>query len=309
MIVATFYKFIQLDDVEALRDRALNFCENQQLKGTILLAQEGINATISGEQENLDQFFQFLKQDERFADIDPKLSDTEKTPFHRMKVKIKPEIITMGVNEIEPAIKTGKHVDPETWNDIISDPEVLVIDTRNEYEYQVGSFENAVSPQTDHFREFPEFVEENLDPNQHKKIAMFCTGGIRCEKASAYLLEKGFEEVYQLNGGILNYLETVSPEESLWEGECFVFDSRVAVNENLETGNHELCYGCRHPLSPEDLQSEKYQPGICCPYCYDGLTKQQRDRFAERWRQEQLAKQRNEKHVGAPMPKRDQHNY
>jgi len=308
MIVVTFYKFVQLDNLETLRDRALNFCENQQLKGTILLAKEGINATISGEQENIDNFFQFLRQDERFADIEPKLSYTEKTPFHRMKVKIKPEIITMGVNEIQPAIATGKHIDPETWNEIISDPDVLVIDTRNEYEYQVGTFQNAVSPQTDNFREFPEFVEENLDPNQHKKVAMFCTGGIRCEKASAYLLEKGFEEVYQLNGGILNYLETVSPEESLWEGECFVFDSRVAVNENLETGNHELCYGCRHPLSPEDLQSEKYQPGICCPYCYDRLTKQQRDRFAERWRQEQLAKQRNEKHVGAQMPKRDQND-
>jgi len=308
MIVVTFYKFVQLDNLETLRDRALNFCENQQLKGTILLAKEGINATISGEQENIDIFFQFLRQDERFADIEPKLSYTEKTPFHRMKVKIKPEIITMGVNEIQPAIATGKHIDPETWNEIISDPDVLVIDTRNEYEYQVGTFQNAVSPQTDNFREFPEFVEENLDPNQHKKVAMFCTGGIRCEKASAYLLEKGFEEVYQLNGGILNYLETVSPEESLWEGECFVFDSRVAVNENLETGNHELCYGCRHPLSPEDLQSEKYQPGICCPYCYDRLTKQQRDRFAERWRQEQLAKQRNEKHVGAQMPKRDQND-
>jgi len=309
MIVATFYKFIELNDLENLRDRALNFCESQQLKGTILLAHEGINATISGKQENVDQFFQFLKQDERFADIEPKLSYTEEPPFHRMKVKIKPEIITMGVNEIEPAITTGKHVDPETWNDIISDPEVLVIDTRNEYEYKVGSFENAVSPQTDNFREFPEFVEENLDPNQHKKVAMFCTGGIRCEKASTYLLEKGFEEVYQLNGGILNYLETVSPEESLWEGECFVFDSRVAVNENLETGDHELCYGCRHPLSPEDLQSEKYQPGVCCPYCYDRLTKQQRDRFTERWRQQQLAKQRNEKHVGADMPKRYQNRH
>lgn len=304
MIVATFYKFIELNDVEAWRDRALNFCQNHQLKGTILLANEGINATISGEQENIDRFFQFLKQDERFSDIEPKISYTKERPFHRMKVKIKPEIITMGVNEVEPAITTGNHVDPETWNELIQDPEVLVIDTRNEYEYQVGSFQNAVSPQTDNFREFPDFVEQNLDPNQHKKVAMFCTGGIRCEKASAYLLEKGFEEVYQLNGGILNYLETVSSEESLWEGECFVFDYRVAVNENLETGTHELCYGCRHPLSPEDLQSEKYQPGICCPYCYDRLTEQQRDRFTERWRQQQLAKQRNEKHVGANMPKR-----
>jgi len=156
---------------------------------------------------------------------------------------------------------------------------------------------------------FDYFVAARLDPTRDKKIAMFCTGGIRCEKASTYLLEKGFEEVYQLNGGILNYLETVSPEESLWEGECFVFDSRVAVNENLETGDHELCYGCRHPLSPEDLQSEKYHPGVCCPYCYDRLTKQQRDRFTERWRQQQLAKQRNEKHVGADMPKRYQNRH
>jgi len=301
MKVATFYKFIQLDNLETLRDRCLKFCEQQGIKGTILLATEGINSTISGEEESINHFLQFLQQDDRFLDIEPKISDTDQSPFHRLKVKIKSEIVTMGVNEIKPAITTGKHIDPETWNQIISDPEVLVIDTRNQYEYKVGTFHNAVSPQTDNFRQFPEFVEENLDPNKHKKIAMFCTGGIRCEKASAYLIEQGFEEVYQLDGGILNYLETVPSDKSLWKGECFVFDHRVAVNEELEKGNYELCYGCGQPLSPEDRQSEKYEPGVSCPYCCDYLTQQQRDRFWERRRQQELAKQRHQKHIGAEI--------
>ena len=301
MKVATFYKFIQLDNLETWRDRCLKFCEQQEIKGTILLATEGINCTLSGEAESIDNFLQFLQEDDRFLDIEPKISDTDQPPFHRLKVKIKSEIVTMGVNEIKPAISTGKHIDPETWNQIISDPEVLVIDTRNQYEYKVGTFQNAVSPQTDNFRQFPEFVAENLDPNKHKKIAMFCTGGIRCEKASAYLIAQGFEEVCQLDGGILNYLETVSSDKSLWEGECFVFDHRVAVNEELEKGNYELCYGCGQPLSPEERQSEKYEAGVSCPYCYDHLTQQQRDRFWERRRQQELAKQRNQKHIGAEI--------
>lgn len=302
MIIATFYKFVQLDDLEILQNRLLQFCQQERIKGTILIATEGINSTLVGTQNSMNHFFQFLRADERFADIKPQFSETDEAPFHRLKVKIKSEIVTMGVKDIQPAITTGKHLDPETWNEVIADPEVLVIDTRNEYEYQVGTFQNAVSPHTDNFRQFPKFVKDNLDPNQHQKIAMFCTGGIRCEKASAYLIEQGFEEVYQLDGGILNYLETVSSEESLWEGECFVFDQRVAVNEELETGNHELCYGCRHPLSEADRQSEKYQAGVSCPYCYDHLTPEQRDRFSERWRQEQLAKKRQQKHVGAEMP-------
>ncbi|AFZ45394.1 Rhodanese domain protein [Halothece sp. PCC 7418] len=301
MIVATFYKFVELDQLEELQTKLKMFCENHGVMGTILLAEEGINSTIAGEKESIEQFFHLLKEDERLADIQPKLTETDEMPFVRLKVKIKPEIVTMGVEEIEPAITTGKHIDPKTWNQIISDPEVLVIDTRNEYEYKVGTFHNAISPQTNSFRQFPEFVEENLDPKKHKKIAMFCTGGIRCEKASAYLVKQGFEEVYQLNGGILNYLETVSSEESLWEGECFVFDQRVAVTEDLETGNYELCYACSQPLSPEDRQSEKYEPGISCPYCYDQLTEKQRDRCKERRRQQELAKQRNQKHVGAKL--------
>lgn len=299
MIVATFYKFIELDDLKTRQSQLKDICEAQGIIGTILLAEEGINATIAGEKASLDCFWQVLKQDPQFADIEPKISETEEPPFHRLKVKIKPEIVTMGVDEIQPTLTTGQHIDPETWNQIISDPEVLVIDTRNEYEYKVGTFQNAISPHTDHFRQFPEFVEQNLDPKKHKKIAMFCTGGIRCEKASAYLVEKGFAEVYQLNGGILNYLEKVSSEDSLWEGECFVFDQRVAVTEALETGSYELCYGCSEPLSPADRASDQYEPGICCPYCYDRLTAEQRDRFTERVRQQQLAKQRHQKHVGS----------
>jgi len=303
MIVATFYKFIELDQLETLQSKLKTFCENNGIMGTILLAEEGINSTIAGDKDSIEQFFKLLKEDEQIADIQPKLTETEELPFLRLKVKIKPEIVTMGVDEIQPAMTTGEHIDPKTWNEIISDPEVLVIDTRNEYEYKVGTFQNAISPHTDSFRQFPEFVEENLDPKKHKKIAMFCTGGIRCEKASAYLVEKGFEEVYQLNGGILNYLETVSSEESLWEGECFVFDQRVAVTEDLETGNYELCYACSQPLSPADRQSEKYEPGISCPYCYDHLTEKQRDRCMERRRQQELAKQRNQKHIGANLSK------
>ncbi len=305
MLVATFYKFVPLENLDELRGHALSFCQNLDLKGTILLAKEGINATIAGEENQLKQFLKFLKEDKRFSDIEPKFSHSEKYPFRRIKVKIKSEIITMGIDHLQPSLTTGKHINPETWNEIIADPEVLVIDTRNKYEYKVGTFQNAISPETDSFREFPQFVEQNLDPKKHRKVAMFCTGGVRCEKASAYLLEQGFEEVYQLNGGILKYLETVSPEESLWEGECFVFDGRVAVKEDLEKGNHELCYGCRHPLSETDRQSEKYQIGVSCPYCYDDLTPQKRDRLIERWRQHQLAKQRNQKHIGAKMPTRN----
>lgn len=301
MIVATFYKFIKLDQLEALQNKLKTFCEAHDIIGTILLAEEGINSTIAGEKETIDQFFQLLKDDERLTDIEPKLTEADEIPFLRLKVKIKPEIVTMGVEEIEPTMTTGKHIDPEVWNEIICEPDVLVIDTRNEYEYKVGTFQSAISPHTDSFRQFPEFVAKNLDPKKHKKIAMFCTGGIRCEKASAYLVEKGFEEVYQLNGGILNYLETISSEKSLWEGECFVFDQRVAVTEDLEAGNYELCYACSQPLSPEDRQSEKYEPGISCPYCYDYLTEKQRDRCTERRRQQELAKQRNQKHVGAKL--------
>ncbi|WP_017326537.1 rhodanese-related sulfurtransferase [Synechococcus sp. PCC 7336] len=304
IVVASAYKFVQLDNCEQMRDRLLQFCQSQGLKGTLLLASEGINGTVAGPQTSVDNLLQFFRDDPRFSDLNPKLSRADEAPFHRMKVKVKAEIVTMGVEAIDPSRQTGVHVDPQDWNALIRDPEVLTIDTRNQYEYAIGTFQNAIPSCSDNFHEFPQFVSENLDPRQHRKIAMFCTGGIRCEKASAYLLERGFEEVYQLNGGILNYLEEQSAENSFWEGECFVFDARVAVTDKLEPGSHIMCYACRRPLSERDCQSEQYQPGVACPYCCDRLSESQRASFVERWRQAQIAESRKQKHVGALMPDR-----
>jgi UPF0176 protein len=235
-------------------------------------------------------------------DLTPKLSYTDSSPFHRLKVKVKQEIVTLGVAGIDPAQQTGTHVSPQAWDALLSDPDLLVIDTRNQYEYELGTFAGAISPQTQHFREFPQFVQENLDPAQHPKIALFCTGGIRCEKASAYLLQQGFNEVYQLEGGILSYLETHQSQKSLWAGECFVFDGRVAVDQQLAVGQHILCYACRRPLSAQDCQSEHYEPGISCSHCFASLTASRRASFTERRRQMVLAQQRHQKHVGAVMP-------
>ena len=225
-------------------------------------------------------------------------------PFHRMKVKLKKEIVTMGVAGVDPNARVGTYVRPQDWNALLSDPEALLIDTRNDYECDIGSFKGAVDPRTVNFREFPDYVRANLDPAVHKKVAMFCTGGIRCEKASAFMLGEGFEEVYHLQGGILKYLEEVPPEDSIWEGECFVFDNRVAVNHRLEKGRYDQCHGCRHPITDEDKHSGKYEVGVCCPHCFDTLTDDQKLRFRERQKQVELAAQRGEPHVGAPPPAR-----
>jgi len=212
----------------------------------------------------------------------------------------------MGVEGIDPKQIVGTYVAPKDWNQLISDPEVLVIDTRNNYEYAIGSFEGARNPETETFREFPQYVQENLDPGRAKKVAMFCTGGIRCEKATAYLKEQGFEEVYHLQGGVLKYLEEVPPEQSLWRGECFVFDNRVAVNHDLEPGSYDQCHGCRHPITEADKASPEYMQGVSCPRCYHRLTEDQKARFAERQKQIDLAKRRNQPHIGAPPPKRQE---
>ncbi|MGF1604666.1 MAG: rhodanese-related sulfurtransferase [Thermosynechococcaceae cyanobacterium] len=302
VVVATMYRFVPLDDCATLKETLTEIFQTHQLKGTILLATEGLNGTVAGTALGIAALFAFLHQDDRFADLRPKLSYVAEPPFKRMKVKVKREIVSMGVEGIEPAQQTGTHVEPEEWNQLLQDPEVLVIDTRNQYEYEVGTFEGAISPNTKHFREFPKFIDENLDPEQHPKVAMFCTGGIRCEKASAYLLKQGFEEVYQLEGGILNYLNTQAPDQSLWDGECFVFDERVAVDEALQTGSYVMCFGCRSPLSKEDCQSDQYESGISCPHCFATLTEQQRSRFAERRLQIKLATQKNRDHIGAVMP-------
>lgn len=304
IVVAALYKFVALLDYRAMAPRLKDYCDQLGLKGTLLLAEEGINGTIAGTREAIDALLDHLKSDARFRGLEHKESYYEGMPFYRMKVKLKQEIVTMGVEGIDPQEIVGTYVKPQDWNALISDPEVLLIDTRNHYEYSIGTFVGAVDPQTETFREFPAYVAENLDPAKHKKIAMFCTGGIRCEKSTAYLKGQGFNEVYHLEGGILKYLEEVPEEESLWRGECFVFDNRVAVNHSLQRGIYDQCHGCRHPITEEDKLSERYIPGVSCPRCYESLTPEQKQRFSERQKQIELAKQRNEPHIGALPPAR-----
>jgi len=304
IVVAALYKFVALPDYHELREPLLDACIEAGVKGTLLLAEEGINGTIAGTREAIDTILAYLKRDPRLQDIDHKESIDSDIPFYRMKVKLKKEIVTMGVGGIDPNSLVGHYVEPNDWNDLISDPEVTVIDTRNDYECDIGSFKGAINPETTTFRELPAYVEENLNPEKNKKVAMFCTGGIRCEKSTAYLLEQGFEEVYHLKGGILKYLEEVPKENSLWQGECFVFDNRVAVDHDLNVGSYDQCHGCRHPITEAQKQSPQYQKGVCCPLCYDSLTEDQKQRFAERQKQIDLAKARNEQHIGAPPPKR-----
>jgi len=301
IVVAALYQFVSLPDYAALREPLLNKCQQLGLMGTLLLAIEGINGTVAGSRESIDDFLTYLKQDERFANIAHKESFYAETPFYRMKVKLKREIVTMGVEGIDPNHIVGTYVEPTDWNDLISDPNVTVVDTRNYYEYAIGSFKGAQDPNTTSFREFPDYVAENLDPVNNKKVAMFCTGGIRCEKSTAYLKEQGFGEVYHLKGGILKYLEEVPKEQSLWEGECFVFDNRVAVDHDLEKGQYDQCHGCRHPITEDDKLSTRYLAGIACPRCYDKQTPEQRAGFTERQKQIQLSKQRNQQHIGSPV--------
>ena len=306
VVVAALYKFVSLEDYKALREPLLDACLKAGTRGTLLLAREGINGTIAGTREAIDTVLAFLRSDKRLEGLEHKESFDDHMPFYRMKVKLKKEIVTMGVEAIDPNEVVGTYVEPRDWNALVNDPEVVLIDTRNDYEYGIGSFRGALEPQTTSFREFPAYVRENLDPARHKKVAMFCTGGIRCEKASAFMLREGFEEVYHLQGGILKYLEEIPEQESTWEGECFVFDNRVAVNHKLEKGQYDQCYGCRHPITEADKQSDKYQKGICCPRCYQSLSDDQKDRFAERQKQIELAAARGEVHVGAAPPARQE---
>ncbi|MEA5515705.1 rhodanese-related sulfurtransferase [Nodularia sp. UHCC 0506] len=287
-VVAALYKFVKLPDFAEKQETLLSYCQLQGVKGTILLAAEGINGTIAGSRQGVDSVLTFLRSDPRLADLEHKESYTQTQPFERMKVRLKSEIVTMGLPEVDPNQQVGTYVSPQEWNDLICDPEVIVIDTRNDYEVNIGTFKKAQNPQTKSFREFPEYVSNNLDPKQHKKVALFCTGGIRCEKASSFMMSQGFAEVYHLKGGILKYLESVPREESLWEGECFVFDERVAVRHGLELGSHELCFCCGHPISATDKASSKYEEGISCPHCFDSLTDEKRVRQQEKWKQYQL---------------------
>lgn len=286
--IATFYKFVTLPNCQEKQEEILRFCQQSQVKGTILLAKEGINGTLSGSRQEIDQVLSFLRSDPCFQDLEIKESLALSPPFERLKVRIKSEIVTLGIPEINPSEQIGQYVSPQQWNQLLEDPETIVIDTRNDYEVAIGTFKGAKNPHTHSFREFPDYVKQQLDPQKYSKVAMFCTGGIRCEKATSYLLTQGFREVYHLKGGILKYLEDIPPEDSLWEGECFVFDERVTVKEGLELGNYELCLGCGYPLSQEDKTSSHYEQGICCPHCYDKLTPEKRQRQEEKWKQLQL---------------------
>ena len=298
IVVCTFYKFTPLDHYISLQRPILDQLSGNRITGTLLLAKEGINGTIAGEREAVDQFLKWLEGHAEFSGIEQKKSGTDQLPFKRTRVKLKKEIVTMGVEGIDPLVLAGTCVDPEDWNALLEDPDTLVVDTRNEYEIEVGHFENAVNPHTTNFREFPQYALEKLDPGKHKKIAMYCTGGIRCEKATAFLKQNGFESVYHLKGGILNYLKTVPVSESGWRGECFVFDERVTVNHDLNTGSYHQCHGCRMPITEQDKASEYYQPGVSCPKCYGKRSERDKARFAEREKQVQLAEDRGEKHLG-----------
>lgn len=298
IIVAALYKFASLPDYKEMQGALHGFCVSQGLKGTLLLATEGINGTVAGTRSGIDALIAYLKSDTRLANLEHKESYAEEMPFYRMKIRLKKEIVTLGVPGVDPNKTVGTYVTPEDWNALISDPDVVLVDTRNGYEYDIGTFRGAIDPHTVTFREFPAYVSKHLDPAKHKKVAMFCTGGIRCEKASSFMLEQGFEEVYHLQGGILKYLENIPQENSLWEGECFVFDQRVAVGHGLVVGVHDQCHACRHPVSPEEMTSPKYQVGVSCPYCFDTLTDEKRARAAERQKQTEIALKRGLQHIG-----------
>lgn len=296
-VVAALYKFVNLPDYVELRDKLYQHLVLNKVKGTLLLAEEGINGTICGTREGIDAVRQWLVADGRFEGLSYKESFANEPAFYRTKVKLKTEIVTMGVPGVNPQHIVGTYVKGEDWNRLIEDPDTILIDTRNDYEVAIGTFKNAVNPNTSSFREFPQWAAENLDKTKHKKVAMFCTGGIRCEKSTAYLKEQGFDEVYHLDGGILKYLEEMPEQNSLWQGECFVFDQRVAVKHGLEQGSYDQCYACRMPLSPADMQSDQYIKGMSCPHCHDQLSEEQKASFAERQKQIELAKQRGEQHI------------
>ena len=298
IIVCALYKFVRLEQPHQMQKPLLDLMLRLSVRGTLLLATEGINGTIAGSRKELDEVLNWLRGHSEFRDLECKESTTSRMPFKRSRVKLKKEIVTMGVDSIDPAKSNGTYVNPAEWNHLISDPEVLVIDTRNNYECEVGTFADAVNPGTDSFRDFPTYVTNQLHEQKHRKIAMFCTGGIRCEKSTAYLKQQGFKEVYHLRGGILKYLEEVPEEESLWQGECFVFDDRVTVNHKLEKGSYDQCHACRRPITDEDKRSVHFIAGASCPRCYLDISADKKTRLLEREKQMRLAEIRGEAHMG-----------
>ncbi len=296
-VIAALYAFAPMPAFAQLRTRLQDLCEQEGIVGTLLIASEGINGTIAGPQGGVERVLGFLREQPGLGALEAKFSAAAAAPFGRMRVRLKKEIVTMGVPDIDPLQRVGTYVEPEDWNALVDDPEVLLVDARNAYEVRIGSFEGAVDPGTESFRDFPRWVADNVDPTRHKKVAMFCTGGIRCEKASALMLREGFEQVYHLKGGILRYLERIDPQRSRWNGECFVFDRRVALDHALAPGRHVLCYGCLEPLAPEELEHEGYEAGVCCHRCAPKTDAQTRERRRERIRQIAAARARGEEHL------------
>ena len=297
--VAALYRFASFPDPESLRQPLADLCQANAIKGTILLASEGVNGTIAGTAAGIEAVVAHIRGLPGCHDLDVKYSHADAMPFYRMKVRIKKEIVTLGVTGVDPARQAGTYVAPEDWNALISDPDTILIDTRNDYEVAIGSFKGAINPATTSFSDFPAWFRAHRDELTAKpKIAMFCTGGIRCEKSTAFLKSEGIEEVYHLQGGILRYLEQVPAEQSQWEGECFVFDQRVSVGQGLALGSHILCHGCRKPLSAEDRGLPDYVEGVCCAACHAARDDKQRERYAERHRQVKLAEARGLEHIG-----------
>ncbi|MGC6517584.1 MAG: rhodanese-related sulfurtransferase [Candidatus Puniceispirillaceae bacterium] len=302
-VVAALYKFVVLEDLPDWQAELRAICSKTNMMGTLLLATEGLNGTVSARYEDMSCFVEWLRDKPCFSDVAIKYALYTERPFHRMKVRLKKEIVTMGCEDIYPSQNAGTYVEPKDWNALISDPDTMVVDTRNHYETAIGTFEGAVDPNTTNFREFPKWARELADlpaEEKPKKLAMFCTGGIRCEKSTALMRQYGFEDVYHLKGGILKYFEDVPAEESLWKGECFVFDNRVSVDHNLTKGKYELCFACRMPLTEQDREKETYLPGLSCHHCHDTKTKAQKERYEMRQKQVRLAQKRGEQHIGKP---------
>ncbi len=297
--IAALYHFTQFPKPSALRPALIEVCSANAVKGTLLLAQEGINGTIAGPRAGIDAVLAHIRALPGCADLEWKEATSNDAPFGKMKVRLKKEIVTMGQPDVDPRASVGHYVEPQEWNDLIRSEDVVVIDTRNDYEVEIGTFEGAIDPKTESFREFPKWWEENKDRFHNKRVAMFCTGGIRCEKSTNYLLGQGVDDVYHLKGGILRYLEEVPEKDSTWEGECFVFDNRVSVGHGLVEGPHKLCHGCRRPILPEDVKRPEYEPGVSCHRCINETSEQDKSRFRERQKQIQLARKRREEHMGS----------
>ncbi len=298
--VAALYHFTRFPDPDALRGPIVDLCHTHGLRGTLLLAPEGVNGTVAGSRDGIDALIAHLRALPGCDGLEWKESRAAEMPFLRLRVRLKREIVTMGQPDVDPTASVGRYVAPQNWNDLIAQEDVVVIDTRNDYEVAIGSFDGAIDPQTRSFGEFPDWWRKNSQRFHNKRVAMFCTGGIRCEKSTNFLLGEGVEEVFHLQGGILKYLEDVPEDQSLWQGECFVFDQRVAVGHGLAQGSHFLCHACRRPLALTDKSRPEYEAGVQCHQCVDQFSEADRDRFRERQRQIGLAKQRGERHLGSP---------